>query len=268
MTLEEQNLTPSLNSKDSLAEKGDSLTSSMDFDSTWERGVIDSVSIRDASITNAKIKNFNFNQGTGGTLTLGGTTDGNGVLSVKNNSGSEIVRADNTGLTVTNGSITIQNSSGSNVIDSAGLVSLTAFVFGGTENGDQRDFNSSSYADVANTSVTTPNFTRTTNVSISYNVLAHFYLFGSDAISYGKVILNIDGTDQTSTVFDQAVYGIRIYTSGVFSFDSITYSLSANGVRSLGTGTHTLKLRAYGPGATDNQLRITATSVNYTVLGN
>src|SRR3990167_8720772 len=74
-----------------------------------ENASITTAKIQDAAITSAKIDNFSFNQGTGGTLTLGGTNNGDGVLNVNNSVGSNVVTLNNTGLTITNGSVTIQN---------------------------------------------------------------------------------------------------------------------------------------------------------------
>lgn len=81
-------LTPLLNSKTALTERGDFLVSSLDFDSEYERGVINTVHIKDASINNAKlgtaiigtaqIGTLSFNEISGGTIgvtaNLGGTS--------------------------------------------------------------------------------------------------------------------------------------------------------------------------------------------------
>ena len=80
-------LSPLLNSKNSLSERPNTLTSSLDFDSTYERGVINTVQIRDAAIDNAKlgtavigtanIGTLSFNEISGGTISvtanMGGT---------------------------------------------------------------------------------------------------------------------------------------------------------------------------------------------------
>lgn len=79
--------------------------SSFDFDSMFESGVISSAKIRRAQIGTAQIGTISFNQVNGGTATLGGTTNGNGLLTVKTSAGVEVVRLDNTGITITAGSI-------------------------------------------------------------------------------------------------------------------------------------------------------------------
>lgn len=108
------------------------------FDWENEAGVISTSKIRQASIGSAQIgqavidqaniNNFNFSQGTGGTLTLGGTSNGNGVMQVLNAAGGTVVTASNTGIAVTNGSITINNSSGSTTFDGTGVLSESNFI--------------------------------------------------------------------------------------------------------------------------------------------
>lgn len=101
-----------------LTRRGDEVTA-FDVDSYYDRN----------SIGIAQIRNFNFNQGTGGTLVLGGTTNGNGVFNLRNATGTNIVVMNNTGLTVNNGSITINNSSTAGVLDSSGIISNNNFSF-------------------------------------------------------------------------------------------------------------------------------------------
>lgn len=132
------NLTPQLNSVNKLGENSEYVPAS-DFVTNNERGAITRAFMGSASIGNvqlgtavigtAQIGTISFNEISGGTAILGGTTNGNGVLSVRNQSGSQVVRLDSSGVTINNGSITIQDVNGSNVIDSRGIVSTTAFPF-------------------------------------------------------------------------------------------------------------------------------------------
>lgn len=82
------------------------------FDTDNERGVVNNVHLKD----------FSFNKATGGTITLGGVANGNGVMQILNASGGTVVTANNSGITINSGSITINDSSGSSVIDSMGIV--------------------------------------------------------------------------------------------------------------------------------------------------
>ena len=80
--------------------------SSFDFDSQFEAGVISSAKIRKAQIGSAQIGQISFSQLAGGTATLGGVGNGDGLLTVNNAGGTQVVRLDNTGITITSGTIT------------------------------------------------------------------------------------------------------------------------------------------------------------------
>ena len=112
-------LNANLRSLDSLAvrQRG-AFDTGYDFVTQNERGAIargfidnaavGTAEIIDASITNAKmatasigtanIGTLSFNEISGGTANLGGTNDGNGLLSLKNSAGVEIVKLSNIGI--------------------------------------------------------------------------------------------------------------------------------------------------------------------------
>lgn len=94
-------------------------------------GAITNVKIGTAAIGTANIGTLSFNEITGGTATLGGTSNGNGLLRVNNAGGTQIVTINNQGIQVTGGSISISNTSGSIVLDSNGLVSKNNFYVEG-----------------------------------------------------------------------------------------------------------------------------------------
>lgn len=130
----DQNLQP-LNSPITNYGTGD--ISGMGFDSVLDRASITNSQIRNLSIDNAKIGTaaigtanigtLTFNEISGGTATLGGTANGDGVVSVQNAGGTEIVQINNQGIRVTGGSIVVINSTGGTVVDTSGVVSLTNF---------------------------------------------------------------------------------------------------------------------------------------------
>ena len=272
----DEGLTPTLRSENALTEKGDSLTSSLNFDSTYERGVINTTQIRDAAIktakigaaqittalianaaiTNAKINDFNFNQGTGGTLTLGGTLNGNGLMSVLNNTGGTVVSLSSSGITVTNGSITIQNSSGSNVIDANGLVSTTNFV-SNSVTGNLLATTGTGYSDVVGGSVSIV-LTRNTKVFFTYS--SSMNNVGVASGYTNTLSLNVGGTDEAGPVVvgaghDSGTGGILAYTQG------------ASSIQTLGSGTTVVKLI----GKTSNaggEARFNQPTLSYMVLGN
>lgn len=96
-----------------------------------ENASIDNAKIKDATITSAKIDfidagkvktgTMEANRISGGTLTLGGGENGNGVASIKDLNDNEIVKLDNTGININNGKITIKDSNNTTVIDSNGV---------------------------------------------------------------------------------------------------------------------------------------------------
>ena len=104
-------------------------------------------------IDHANIKDFNFSQGSGGTLTLGGTVNGDGILNVNNAAGSPVVQLNNTGITVNNGSITINNSSGSSILDASGIVSSSNFSIYGTSPTSVGTISGTAFTDLADTSL-------------------------------------------------------------------------------------------------------------------
>jgi hypothetical protein len=144
-----------LNSKlfpeDSPIARNHGLKTAMDFDSENDpvskirRAAIGNAEIGTAAIGTANIGTLSFNEIYGGTATLGGTANGNGVMKVLNASGGTAVIADSSGVTVYGGSITIQNTSGSNTLDSKGIVSINGFSFTNGTSGASTVTGSSEY---------------------------------------------------------------------------------------------------------------------------
>lgn len=102
------NLNAQLFPTDSPIAQNQGAVTAFDFDAQNEAGVVSSAKIRNAAVGNAQIGTaaigtanigtLTFDQITGGTATLGGTLNGNGLLSIKNSGGTEIVRGDATGI--------------------------------------------------------------------------------------------------------------------------------------------------------------------------
>lgn len=139
------------NSLDNLPKNG---ITQPQFDAQMDWSIINTPRLFDGAVTNAKLGNFTFNKGTGGSLTLGGTSNGNGQLLIRDSLGSIIVQGDNTGLAVYNGSISIQNSSGSSVVDSFGLNSLQSFPSDGTFINPSLTTTSTSFGSVPSSALT------------------------------------------------------------------------------------------------------------------
>lgn len=244
-----------------------------DFVTDNERGAITRAFMGSASIGNvqlgtavigtANIGTLSFNQISGGTAILGGTTNGNGLLSVRNQLGNEIVKLDNTGLTVTNGSVTIQNSGGTNVIDATGLVSTANFSFSGTSNATLRNITSGTDFPIPNGTLVTSSFTRTVNTLINISAQCLIRL-PSDTIESAGIKLYIDGTAQENSPFDMAFRDGRVYSLGTTETQSRRYNLYASQIVSLGTGTHNLVIQGQTTGGT---LQLLVTNLTYISLG-
>lgn len=281
------NLNPFLFPNNSPYVQNLGLTSGYQFNYENERGAVINTLLRDGAITTTKIGTaqitnallgtavigtaqigtLTFNEISGGTATLGGTTNGNGVLSVKNASGSEVVRADNTGLTVTNGSVTIQDSSGSSVLDSSGLVSTTNFIFGGTANFlNTRTTGSTDFVDVANTSF---------DIVLSRSARVLFLCYGdfSNYTGNGEQITEHVALSVGGTLFPDATNGFgAVYFNGDTSDAGVTTVLSSwsgQAVVAIGSGTTSVKLK-WRKGSNDTaalNARVINTSLYYLLLG-
>jgi hypothetical protein len=224
------------------------------FDSNYERGVV----------TGAKLGNFSFNAGTGGTISLGGTLNGNGYLEVKDSSGSVIVNVNNNGITVTGGSVSIKNSAGTTILDGTGLVSGASFASDGTVDSSGRTTQSSSPVDLSNTSLTFT-LSRQAKVFLNFLAVAGFNPIDTNDVMAGNVFMNIDGADDS---FPPGMYAGAVFTASSFVNSSIKETLAYSQIKTLSAGSHTIKLRFNCSGVTGtDKFEVTQTSVMYIVLG-
>lgn len=94
-------------------------------------GTIDagSIAVTNLNASNITSGTMSFNRASGGTLVLGGTTNGNGLMEVRNAAGGTVITMDNTGITVNDGSIVVKNSGSVTLLDNVGLVSAANFPF-------------------------------------------------------------------------------------------------------------------------------------------
>ena len=209
------------------------------WDTTADRGMIHTMQIRDASITNAKISNFNFNQGTGGTLTLGGTANGNGVLRVLTSSDGTAVVANNNGLSGYGGSITILNTTDGTVLDKLGVVNSTLFTQSviTKEAGFNQEFTGSSDVSVTDGTI---------SFSLNRTAICLFLMDGvcystrvsgtEDYGAYNIVKLFIDGSELTRAVETGADFDEdKIRGCG----DTTLSSFATHQIATLGSGAHT-----------------------------
>lgn len=201
------------------------------WDTTADRGMIRSIQLGD----------FSFNKGSGGTISLGGAANGNGLMNVLNSSGGTVVTADNNGLTINNGSITIKNSSGSAVIDSMGLNSLNNFK--GTA--------VAAFDLTYTTTSTTP--VNITSASLGFNLARDSYLL---VYYFGDIdnsnFLNSNGSHRVILTLKDTEVGNNVFSlySGGESWANSSGTAVTTGIRSnniamvrivqFSAGTHTL----------------------------
>lgn len=205
---------------------------------------INTVRIADAAITNAKIDTLTWDKAQGGTATLGGSANVNGVLTVLDASAVEKVRLDKDGILVNSGKLVIKNDSDTISIDAKGIVSTANFTKTDTANASlNQSFTSTSLADVTGSSLS---FSLTRSTTVLFLAQIHSYLIESVGnTGEGRVSLDIDGSE---------VAYIENH-SGNINFKPS----SAHYVGTLSSGSHTVKLRA--------QMQNKTGSPSYTVYG-
>ena len=229
-------------------------TSGYAFDYENEAGVISTAKIRNASIGTAQVGSISFNQIAGGTAILGGTVNGNGFLSVKNSSGSEIVRADNAGLTVTNGSINIQNSSGTSIIDSSGLISSANFTTNVSTDSNTNSTTSTYFVNMgaANVSFVTSNPDTLVLLTASFDG----YVTDSSASRQGVTYFEIDGSEYDPT-------NDRFYFQGLVNNTYSSYTkITVASILSAGNHTARLKVASQNGTVTVHWARVRIISIN------
>lgn len=263
-------LNSNLRANNSLSENKQEGQDAATFDAIVERAVITNAKIADASIDNAKlgtavigtanIGTLSFNEISGGTATLGGTNNGNGLLSLQAANGTEIVKLDNTGLTINQGSMTIKDTNGTTIMDSTGLVSTANFANGGTTDTNEFNTTSTSYVDVTNMSLTIP-LTRTANVLVGGGATGRRNSTVDSATAF--LVIDIGGTIQ----------GGVMDVSGVLTSDGRhNTSVFNSSIVSLNAGTYTAKLRLKAGGTETGQARLVsgsdyAKNLFYVILG-
>lgn len=218
---------------------------------------IDTAKIQDASITSAKIDNFSFNQGTGGTLTLGGTLNGNGLLVVKNSAGAAIVNVNNTGITVTGGSINVVNSAGSTIVDPIGLNSISNFQSGQIFDTSTYNTTSTNFTDLGST-------TQTIIITRATKFFFYMFVLGLNTEYWNNGYYDeIELWDDilSTQLMNSFAQGIP-YTGGALTTQQVTMQW----IGSLAAGTHSMKMR-YRTSNGSGTATITSAGWGYVQLG-
>lgn len=208
--------------------------------------------IADLAVTSAKINNFSFNKGTGGTLTLGGTSNGNGLMQVLNSSGGTVVNINNQGISVTGGSINVVNSAGSTIMDPTGLVSITNFVNGNYNASNYISNSVSTATGTVSGSDLTFTLSRNANVLFLASVVCGLNPLAS---TYSAIVyIGVDGTLQNPPM-----------KCNFIQTDGPTFT--THYFVSLGSGAHTANIR-WTPGLSGSTAEMWERRLTYLVLGN
>lgn len=265
---------------DSPVARNHGAVSSYEFDSQNERNAV--------NLT--KIKNFSFSQGFGGTLTLGGAGNGNGLMLVKDASGSTVVRADNQGINifgtaggtivslnengilVNGGNITVNNENGSVVLDSFGIRSTTQFPNNQLVSNPNGTTASTSFVDLTGSSFT---ITAERDINVLFNILVtarsteENYIFNQ----YGVATQLYDSFLAGPAISNPITYGYaatRADIDGGGTLTGFTYSTNASptsvsAILLVQEGTHNYKLQFAASGG--GTALVNAFIVNYIILG-
>lgn len=210
------------------------ITDSYQFDAVNERN----------AIGKAKIRDFSFSTGRGGTITLGGTANGNGLLRVLSATGGTVVTLNNSGINVIGGSISIQNSAGSTTFDSSGVVSLTNFT--ATAVSQAGGFNqviSGTAEELLTSGSLTFTLARSSLMLFLVNASSYLTEVGTTSTANGKIHLKLDGSDieeialysGNNSIETRSVHRIREVAAGTHSF-----ALTGNIFGNVGTPSMTI----------------------------
>lgn len=223
-----------------------------------------------SQISSARIKNLRWDKGQGGSLTLGGLNDVNGVLSLLNAAGDEKILLDKDGILIRDGNIIIENEDSTTILDQTGLVSSANFPTAEINDNTIRTTVSTSYVDVPGSSFDPFTLERSTRVLLlvtlsGYNIN---WLVNGSTMSV-SMYSSISGNLLSFPVFiehrlTQVDASFDLENADLyFSADYQTKSIVA--ITTLPAGTHNLKLqfKVVGTGTAE----IGAYIAGYIVLG-
>lgn len=197
------------------------------------------------AVKNRHLGTFTFDKATGGTLILGGAGNGNGLLQVKNATGTDIVQLDNTGLHLANG--------GKVIIDGTGLNSANNF-YSDSVTGGAFSTSSSSYVDVTSGALSSLVLTRSTKCFIYMAVNGYNSAF--DGWSQTAVYDSYLSTQITNFVCNyHGILDLVWDGAGAITDYAFFNQLSFVGrIFTLAAGTHNMKIQARSNTAGTNNI--------------
>lgn len=210
--------------------------------------------IADAAITNAKIKDLTWDKAQGGTATLGGLANVNGVLEIKDDVNTQIGKWDKDGILIKDGKLEIRNDNDTISIDPKGIVSTANFAKSDVANGSLNQVITSdvSYTDITNATLT---FTLDRPTTI---------LFIADFNAY--LIESVGNTASSLTwIFLDNVSQVPMYFN---SGNTSAVPIGSHLIKEVAAGTHTVKLSSILFNKTGNPtLTIMSFKLSYLLLG-
>jgi len=192
-----------------------------------------------------------------GDVTVGGSANGDGTISVKDSSDVEKVLINSDGVAVTGGKISVENTDGDTVFDSSGLVSTTSFITDqvGSYDTSTSSTSSTSYLDVPNMTLSAFNLTRTTGILVLVTMVLES--FGGGAGS--EAVIHVGGE-----VNDTQQVRIRVPPDNVKSTFT-TYLLRQLPVTGAPHVSYTIKMQ--WKVATTGSLEVQQRQISYMLLG-
>lgn len=195
--------------------------------------------IADAAITNAKIKDLTWDKARGGTATLGGLNNVDGILSINDSSGVEKVVLDKDGILVKDGKITIKNGDDVSIIDQYGIISNNVFPVSSISGSPYSTIDSSTYVTVGIPISFT--LTRSINALVILSMINASQPVDSGLSCSGRNIINVNSSvdgDILNAFYDSYA---NVVLNNSENTASRTYSYS-NTV-TLSPGSHEIELQ-------------------------
>lgn len=223
------------------------------------------------AVGRTKIKNFSFSQGNGGTIILGGTANGDGLMLVKDASGNTIVTVDNAGIEVEGGNIVVKNADNTTIIDTSGIVSSANFPSDFVTDNTLNSESGTAYVDVPGSSLDAFVIARPTKALILTSLKGYNPYFVSDDSSLSVAVNSSVSGDIMSRELTTNWYltgidqDINEHITG-WSITATSIDSTFGNIVDLAAGTHTLKLRYKRNGASGTAF-LENFQLSYVVLG-
>jgi hypothetical protein len=198
-----------------------------------------------APIADAKIASIKWNKAVGGTATLGGADNGNGVLEVKDNADETKVVVDKDGIVVNDGNLTLRNADGELIVSGSGLVGENVYKHATVSGSPDTTFTNTSWATQASSTMNFTTVQNNTRVLVMATLVAH----GSGSLPFSDTLdfgISLDDVDPITPLYIE-LHPLGEYDSGTGETNTEFVNpspMSIVGVIDVGTaGNHSLSLK-------------------------